>query len=125
MVSGTDIYKEFLALAKTTTTGATVTAAAVDEAGVFPQVVVNYPMFPRKRYTYGTTNYNRDGMIDIIILAESSRNMKEVLEDIQDILFANYKSSTSVSDLEVDIGDPFREDIGGNSAHSIVLTFNL
>jgi hypothetical protein len=128
MVTGVDIFKEFLALAKTITTSATVTASFIDElekVAPMPQVVVSYPMFPRKRYTYGTTRYKRDGFIDIEVLSFSAKEMKIIVEEIQDVMFANYKTSTSVKDLEVTMSDEARLDIGGKSAHSMVLTFDF
>ena len=125
MVNGVDIFKEFLALAKTIATTATVTAAFIDDAGTLPQVVVSYPQLPRKRYTYGTTRYKKDGSIDIEIIATTSRVMKTISEEIQDVMFSGYKASTSVKDLEVNPSDSFRTQLGDKSAPTIVLTFDF
>ena len=119
------IFKAFYAMINTNVTGVTITPSFQDDEKALPQVIINKPKVPRKRLTYGTTRYNRDGGIDIEVLATSSKLMSELIDEVSDVCMSNYKTDTTVKDLELEISDNFRQDTGNKSAHGMVISFTF
>ena len=120
------VFKAFYAMLNTRlTTSVTLTPSFQDDDKALPQVIINKPIVPRKRYTYGTTRYSRDGSIAVEVLASSSKLMSELVDEVCDRCISYYQTDTTIRDLELDISDNFREDVGNKTVHGMVITFSF
>lgn len=95
------IFKEFYALLKSEL-DVTVTNRLIYEGDKVPQVVVNAPQLPRQRECFGAESraYNRDGELEIGIYAATTKEVVELLDLVEEVIFDNL-DSFSVGNITV------------------------
>lgn len=131
MAKPTDIFKEFYALIKDNISNfdGAVTSSFINENNkpnkkIMPQIVVHAPVVPRAGETMGNGLWNRNGHITIEILAFSSRETKELVEQVDEIVFNNL-GSLSVQKVDLEVDDSISTMVGERQATQQLLTFNF
>lgn len=92
-----DIFKEFRAvIVNNISGGVKVTNAFVDDVAQFPQVVINAPVLPRTRKSFGkeTKSYDRSGNIDIEVYATTTKNAIILHDEVEEAIFNNLSDLT-------------------------------
>ena len=119
-----DIFKEFYALIKSNTSGVKTTNAFVDDIAVMPQIVVNMPVLPRNRETFGTTTYDRSGEIDVEIYGTSMKQLTLLIDEIDDLIFNNL-DQLSVQNIKLGESTIGSFDMNAKTVHTFTLPFSF
>jgi hypothetical protein len=119
-----DIFKEFFSVIKTnlTTPNVKVTNSFVEDVAEIPQVVINPPSLPRNRLAFGTATgaYDRSGDLEIEVYGNSTKQVVELLDDVENAIFSNL-SDLSVQNIEIGEGSIATIESGGKQVRVIVI----
>jgi len=123
-----DIFKEFYSIIKAniTTSGVKVTNAFVDDVTVLPQIVIHAPSLPKSRESFGTNalSYNRDGDIEVEVYAANMQALVELVDDVENSVFANL-SSFGVTDIILGDSNDGTFELQAKSVRVMLLPFSF